>query len=87
MDNINEVVGGAWNPDKKRAGLIAQDVQKVFPEVVSLAPFDRDPEGKSRSGKDYLSVDYASIVPLLVEAIKEQQVQIEELKKERKKKK
>ncbi len=87
VDNINEVVGGEWNPDKKRAGLIAQDVQKVFPEVVSLAPFDRTPEGKSRSGKDYLTVDYASIVPLLVEAIKEQQVQIEELKKVDKQKK
>ena len=82
VDNINEVVGGEWNPEKKRAGLIAQDVQKVFPEVVSLAPFDRDLEGKSRSGKDYLTVDYASMVPLLVEAIKEQQIQISELKKE-----
>jgi len=82
VDNINEVVGSEWNPDKKRAGLIAQDVQKVFPEVVSLAPFDRDMEGKSRSGKDYLTVDYASMVPLLIEAIKEQQIQIEELKTE-----
>jgi hypothetical protein len=82
VDNINEVVGAEWNPDKKRAGLIAQDVQKVFPEVISLAPFDRGPEGKSRSGKDYLTIDYALMVPLLVEAIKEQQKQIEELKTE-----
>ena len=82
VDNINEVVGAEWNPDKKRAGLIAQDVQKVFPEVISLAPFDRGPEGKSRSGKDYLTVDYALMVPLLVEAIKEQQKQIDKLKSE-----
>ena len=82
MDNISEVVGSEWNPDKKRVGLIAQDVQKVLPEVVSLAPFDRDMEGKSRSGKDYLTVDYASMVPLLIEAIKEQQKQIDKLKSE-----
>jgi hypothetical protein len=82
VNNIGEVVGSEWNPDKKRVGLIAQDVQKVLPEVVSLAPFDRDPEGKSRSGKDYLTVDYASMVPLLVEAIKEQQKQIDKLKSE-----
>ena len=82
VDNISEVVGSEWNPDKKRVGLIAQDVQKVLPEVVSLAPFDRDMEGKSRSGKDYLTVDYASMVPLLIEAIKEQQKQIDKLKSE-----
>lgn len=82
IDNISEVTGTEWNHTEKQAGLIAQDVQKVLPEAVSIAPFDKDGEGKSVSGKDYLTIDYARVVPLLVNAIKEQQVQIEELKKE-----
>ena len=51
-----------------RVGLIAQDVQKVLPEVV-----DTDAKG-------YLGVRYSEIVPLLVAAIQEQQAMIEQLK-------
>jgi hypothetical protein len=36
----------------------------------------------SKSGENYLTVKYDRIVPLLIEGIKEQQSQIEELKKE-----
>jgi hypothetical protein len=49
------------------AGLLAQEVQKVLPEVVVPAPFD----------KEYLTIKYERVVPLLVEAIKEQQAQID----------
>ena len=82
IDNISEVTGTEWNHTEKQAGLIAQDVQKVLPEAVSIAPFDKDGEGKSVSGKDYLTIDYARVVPLLVNAIKEQQEQIDVLKEE-----
>jgi hypothetical protein len=51
-----------------------------LPEAVKLAPFDRDEDGKSKSGENYLTIQYEKVVPLLVEAIKEQQKQIEELK-------
>jgi len=56
-------------------GLSAQDVQRVLPELVKLAPVDceRDKEGKlvSKSGNEYLTVCYERLVPILVESIKE----------------
>lgn len=53
---------------KADIGLIAQEVEKVVPELV-----DTDDKG-------YKSVQYSHLVALLVEAIKEQQIQIEQLK-------
>ena len=61
------------------AGIIAQEIQKVLPEIVQIATVDRDEEGKSTSGKNYLSVDYKKIIPLLIQGIKEQETSIQEL--------
>jgi hypothetical protein len=52
----------------RQVGLIAQDVQKVLPEAVT------------RVEKSMLAVDYSKLVPLLVQAIKEQQKELGELK-------
>jgi hypothetical protein len=65
----------------RHAGVFAQDVLEVLPEAVAPAPFDV-PNGVSESGEDYLTVKYEKLVPLLIEAIKEQQSQIEALKAE-----
>ena len=62
------------------SGVIAQEVQKVLPQAVKPAPFDRGMDGLSKSGQNYLTVQYEKIVPILIEAIKEQQSQIEDLK-------
>lgn len=64
---------------KQDVGVLAQEIQQVLPEVVKPAPFDQM-NGKSKSGENYLTVKYEKIVPLLIEAIKEQQCQIEYLK-------
>ena len=73
-----------WNftPPKNDIGVIAQEIQEICPEAVTFAPFDRDPVlgDFSKSGENYLTVKYEKLVPLLIEAIKEQQAQIEELK-------
>jgi hypothetical protein len=53
----------------KDSGIIAQDVQKVLPQLV-----------KEKKG-GYLGVRHDRLVGLLVESIKEQQEQIDELKK------
>jgi len=63
---------------EKRIGLSAQEVQEVLPEAVSKAPISNDPE----VNEEYLSVDYAKLIPLLVEGIKELKAEIEELKKQ-----
>ena len=55
---------------KKDIGVIAQEVLNVLPEVVSYS-----------EGLDEYSVAYGNIVGLLIEAIKEQQKQIDELKR------
>ena len=68
---------------KRKVGVSAQQVQEVLPEAVTLAPFDthKNEDGtiESKSGEDYLTVKYDKIVPLLIEAIKEQQQQINKL--------
>ena len=55
---------------KEDIGFIAQDVEKVLPELV------RD------NGKGNLSLRYQGITPILLEAIKELKAEIEELKKQ-----
>jgi hypothetical protein len=76
--------GHKWGLDvdteKREVGLLAQEVQAVLPEAVAPAPFDLDDEGNSKSGEDYLTVKYERIAPVLIEAIKEQQSQIDELR-------
>ena len=65
--------------DEKQVGVFAQDVQKVIPEAVKLAPFDRDESGESKSGDNYLTVQYEKLVPLLIESNKALLKRIEEL--------
>jgi hypothetical protein len=72
------------NPHEQHVGLLAQEVQLVLPEVVTIAPFDLagyDEMGQalSKSGENYLTIRYERMAPLLIEAIKEQQLQIEAL--------
>lgn len=69
-----------YNDYSQQVGVIAQQVQEVLPEVVKLAPFDMGPGGISRSGENYLTVQYEKLIPLLVEAIKELRAEIKELK-------
>jgi len=62
-------------------GVIAQEVQAVLPEAVRPAPFDLDINSStgSKSGENYLTVQYEKLTALLIEAVKEQQAQIEDL--------
>jgi hypothetical protein len=73
-----------YDDDKVHAGVSAQSVERVLPEIVDLAPFDyetlEDGTVISKSGEDYKTVKYEKLTVLLIEAVKEQQTQINELK-------
>ena len=63
--------------DRKSAGLIAQDVEKVLPSAV----IEDEPVFHGEEGETYKTVQYDQLIGLLVEAIKELKVELEELKK------
>ena len=54
--------------NRSRTGFLAQDVQKIYPEFVYA-----DKDGS-------LSLDYISLIPILIESFKDQQSVISELK-------
>jgi hypothetical protein len=71
-----------YTDKEEQVGVIAQEIEAVLPQVVKPAPFDVDRvDGVivSKSGQNYKTVQYEKIVPLLIEAIKEQQKQIDRL--------
>ena len=74
LDKVNQIGGYGfdWNDNSEHSGhdvgVIAQEIEKVLPEVV----VDRD--------TGYKAVRYDKIVALLIQAVKEQQLQIDELK-------
>ena len=69
LDKIMQISGYTYNMNNKRStGVIAQEVEKVLPEVVQ----DRE--------DGYKTVAYGNMIGLLVEAIKELKQEIEVLK-------
>ncbi|MFH1414107.1 MAG: tail fiber domain-containing protein [Candidatus Omnitrophota bacterium] len=72
LANIKGIYFNMIGSEKKELGVIAQDVQRSLPEAVSVVD---EEEG-------YLGVSYVSLIPVLIEAVKEQQMEIENLKSE-----
>lgn len=75
LEKVKQIGGYTFDWNDKQTiykghdvGVIAQEIESVLPEVVTT----RD--------TGFKAVKYEKIVPLLIEAIKEQQTQIEELK-------
>ena len=95
LDIIDSLQGFHYVPNEKaiqlgfdydnEIGLCAQDVQKVIPEIVKLAPFDtyrKDGNIASKSGEEYLTICYERLSAVFVEAIKELRMENTELKTE-----
>jgi hypothetical protein len=65
-------------PGVKLIGLIAQEVEQVFPGLVDESP-DIDPETHEPTGEVTKSVKYSVLVPMLVKAVQELTARIETL--------
>jgi hypothetical protein len=77
LDKVRRVQGFYWEANelsqslgykkKREVGVSAQEMKEILPEIIEKAPID----------DKYMTLDYAKIVPLLIEAVKEldQQVQ------------
>jgi predicted ATPase len=69
IDKILQINGVTFNwreSNKPSVGIIAQEIEKVFPELVN--------------GENPKTVNYNGLIGLLIEAIKEQQTEINNLK-------
>jgi hypothetical protein len=79
-------LGIKGNKMKRELGVSAQDVQKILPELIDIAPadisYDAENNVISKTGSNYLTVNYEKMIPLLIESIKELNKNINELKKE-----
>ena len=78
LDKLQEIRGVRYlyKADKETTrfniGVIAQEVEKVFPELVNTMP--SDPE----SDEEYMTVTYENITPILIEAVKELRIEKDE---------
>ena len=75
--NCNDLAESfGYNKNKVEIGLSAQQIKNYYPELVDLAPFDsiydNETGGKiSKSGENYLTLNYERLIPVLLQAIKE----------------
>jgi hypothetical protein len=75
LDKVQQLRGVSYewmDPNRqggRHIGFIAQEVQEIIPEVV-------------RQNGDYMSMSYANLTAVLVEAVKEQQTEIDQLEEE-----
>ena len=100
LDIVNKLQGFYYKPNKtatdlgikgnkmnkRELGISAQDVQKILPELIDIAPadisYDAENNVVSKTGSNYLTVNYEKMIPLLIESIKELNKNINELKKD-----
>ena len=70
-------------PSGRQFGLIAQEVETLFPDLVATQghPGPVNEDGlETGEAISYKGITYVKLIPLLVQAIKEQQSQIDEMR-------
>ena len=97
LDIVDKLQGFYYRPNKtandlgikgnkRDLGISAQDVEKILPDLVNIAPvdvgYDEEKNIISKTGSNYLTVNYEKMIPLLIESIKELNKNINALKKE-----
>ena len=83
----SEFPGMNLDPNKKSFGFIAQELNEIFPELVDTGnipdpKIKLGPRDEIQTASGYYSVNYTGLIPILTEAIQEQQ-QIINLQEER----
>jgi len=72
-----------FDPNQKQVGVLSHEIEAVLPEAVKSAPFDImlfEHTEMSKSGQNFKTVQYEKLVPLLIEAIKELNIEVKKLK-------
>lgn len=62
-------------PDGQHYGVLAQELQEIFPELVhpySLPPTLSEDGAETAPGQDYLAVNYIEMIPIMMHAIQRQ---------------
>jgi len=72
VDNLNPVTYKNKRTNKQDIGLIAHELQEVFPELVNGI----------KDGEELQSVNYMGLIPILIKEIKDLKQEMQELKKE-----
>lgn len=72
-------LGGTLDDDKEQIGLIAQDVQKVFPQLIH--PQSRQLNSNDPKEIDLLTIDFRPLTFVIINAIKEIAARIDNLEK------
>jgi len=82
LDKIVQLEGKTFDmigpSTKKKMGLLAQDVEPLFPEAVGVG------HGENEEGEriEYKTLSYTQLIPALIESIKELKQEIDQLKNE-----
>jgi hypothetical protein len=72
----------SWKYDdtnKENIGLIAQEIEKVFPQVIDKSKLPSKDDEENIDETEYLSVRYTELIPVLVKAIQELNAKITQL--------
>ncbi len=79
-----KAINYSWKSDadkKENLGLIAQEVEKIFPQIISKSKFKgNNASNINDDDTEYLSVRYTELVPVLVKAIQELKAELDTLK-------
>ena len=77
LDKVKTLTGYTFtkiDTGKLSTGLIAQEVQAILPEAVTISRIEKE------TGTEYLGLAYGNLMGLIVEAIKELSIEVESIK-------
>lgn len=75
----SEEVGYLQLPKNRQHGLVAQELKKVFPEMVTEVEHPKFVNRRFEGSEKTLAINYTMMIPVLIKAVQEQQEYIEKL--------